>query len=583
MEYYRTRGIVHCFREEFIQAAKDFTYALKEARTQRRARITHHAALSESRGSKSKKRKGTGSGQSHTNGQAPSDGTAVPEGTFEGPDREIPPSHPSTLPDAPEPIETQLLFLRGASYLQHAVHLIESAIINLEGVQKPTSIDGADLRLCCLENGRYGGVEIGNPDGPLGSRAGAKMKAYRDVLGAKPFRDQINSLLKKSIRDHEKFLSHFDTGDAGALPDGDIATQVEYAFLLSESIRPGSHNNQPPPNLREIPPALTTYHPLLVESHFSVLICYLLLADFTNLLPQFAKTAILIDGIEGYPIFLPPRSMGQAEFIEVLERLATGWKNGIQPHSLTNSHRGKARLTNFMDLPRLIAPSISNSSTISTLGPPSGSVSPAALLANLSFTRSDLNTFPVSSTSSLSGPQALSPIPAGYITAAASPRPSSSSAFIDPIELPSSSSSTFLQPDSSQNLLPDYHSVTTASSASVSRKSSTNALNSPALPSSSLISHQLGESSKDKSKQSSHGDNTHQEFYRPDAGHALDCARILLAPVVKRQRERVELAVAERTAGIKKKAMPINIPLHGPRVEIILGWLGAVHLPELEG
>ncbi|KAF8137392.1 hypothetical protein EV363DRAFT_1317849 [Boletus edulis] len=34
------------------------------------------------------------------------------------------------------------------------------------------------------------------------------------------------------------------------------------------------------------------------------------------------------------PIFLPPRSMAQAEFIEVLERLASGWKVGIHPHSV---------------------------------------------------------------------------------------------------------------------------------------------------------------------------------------------------------------------------------------------------------
>jgi len=32
----------------------------------------------------------------------------------------------------------------------------------------------------------------------------------------------------------------------------------------------------------------------------------------------------------------------------------------------------------------------------------------------------------------------------------------------------------------------------------------------------------------------------------------------------------------------KKKNVTINIPLHGPRVEVILAWLGAVHLPELD-
>jgi hypothetical protein len=71
---------------------------------------------------------------------------------------------------------------------------------------------------------------------------------------------------------------------------------------------------------------------------------------------------------------------------------------------------------------------------------------------------------------------------------------------------------------------------------------------------------------------------------RADGVQALDCARILLAPVVKRQREKAERAAAEKAAGAsgKKKSGTINIPLHGPRVEIILAWLGAVHLPELD-
>ena len=32
------------------------------------------------------------------------------------------------LPDAPDPIEPHLLFLRGAAYLQQAVYMIESTI-----------------------------------------------------------------------------------------------------------------------------------------------------------------------------------------------------------------------------------------------------------------------------------------------------------------------------------------------------------------------------------------------------------------------------------------------------------------------
>jgi len=59
--------------------------------------------------------------------------------------------------------------------------------------------------------------------------------------------------------------------------------------------------------------------------------------------------------------------------------------------------------------------------------------------------------------------------------------------------------------------------------------------------------------------------------------------RILLAPVAARQRQKAEKAITEKAAGgSKKKPLNINIPLHGPRVEIILAWLGAVHLVELE-
>ncbi|KAF5352615.1 hypothetical protein D9756_006190 [Leucocoprinus leucothites] len=592
LEYYRTRGIVHSFREDFSLAIKDFTHALKEARTRRKNNKSHH---SDSRSSKPKKRKGTSGGPVHTNGQAPSDGTAVPEGMVEGPDGDILPLHPSMQPDAPEPIETQLLFLRGAAYLQQAVHLIESAVIELEGVKKPTGFDGPDLRLCCLANSRYGGVEIGNPDGPLGSRNGDKLKAYHGVLAAKPFRDQIHSLLKKSIRDHEKFLSHFDGGETAApVHDGDIAYQVEFAFTLSESIRPGNHNNPPPSNMPDLPPALTTYHPLLIESHFSVLICYLMLANFDQLLHQFARTAMLVDGVEGYPIFLPPRSMGQAEFIEVLERLATGWKNGCQPHSLSNNHRGKARLTaGAIELPRLITPSISTSSMTSTVSmlsavsavspipfAPPPSTSSASLLAN-AIAGMDLNSVPPSASGSSAswapeGSTPAAPASAGYITG---PSSSTGSPFIGATAEPyfgSSSSGGFLHPDASMT---DSYAPST-SSAPLSRKSSSHALGSPVAPSPSR-SPQPHESTPDKGKMVDGGE---PESVRADARHALDCARILLAPVVKRQKQRAQMTVAEKAKGIKKqKSMPINIPLHGPRVEIILAWLGAVHLPELDG
>lgn len=337
--------------------------------------------------------------------------------------------------------------------------MIEEAIFKIEGISKISSVDGAELRLCYVENGKYGGVEVGNPDGPLGKKDGVKLLAYRQVLADEVFREQISTLLKRSIRDHEKFLSHFDTleGSSPAL-NGDLAHKAEYAFLLSESIRPG--NLASSASLQHPPSMFTTYHPLLVESHFSILICQLMLADIPALLPTFSRTAVLVDGLEGYPVFLPPRSMSQAEFIEVLERLATGWRVGLQPNSFTQDMESRLTIE----------------------------ASPS------------------------------------------SPPTTESSSDID-LELTTST----VTPASSNTLPSLSPGQDTPSSTSV----------------------------------------------RMDLGGTLDCLRILLAPVAARQREKAEKAAAEKAAG-KKKPLNINIPLHGPRVEIMLAWLGAVHLVELE-
>ena len=91
--------------------------------------------------------------------------------------------HPSGLPDAPESIEPQFLFLRAAAYFQYAIFLVEERILELEDIRKRISGEGAaELRLCYIQNGHYGEVEIGNPDRPL---------AYRGVLADNVFREQI--------------------------------------------------------------------------------------------------------------------------------------------------------------------------------------------------------------------------------------------------------------------------------------------------------------------------------------------------------------------------------------------------------
>lgn len=57
----------------------------------------------------------------------------------------------------------------------------------------------------------------------------------------------------------------------------------------------------------------------------------MLLGDIPALLEAFVRSAVSLDGADGYPVFSPARSMAQADFNEVLERLCTAWKPGKPP------------------------------------------------------------------------------------------------------------------------------------------------------------------------------------------------------------------------------------------------------------
>ncbi|KLO04992.1 hypothetical protein SCHPADRAFT_884129 [Schizopora paradoxa] len=464
LHYYRTRGIVHGFRDEYALAVKDFTHALKESRAARRARLAHNSS-GISDGQQRGKRK-----KNKVNGQAPPNGTAP---FIEGPGGEQILIHKSILPDAPDPLEPQLLFHRAATYLAHAIFLLESALFKLEGVKKNHSGDLGEIRLSYVENGKYGGTEIGNPDGPLGRSDGKKAKAYRAILEEPTYREQVMSLLKKSKRDYERFLAHFDTVDAvmEEASDENVIEKVERGFQLLDAFRPNNRSSDPPTTIPDVPLSFTTYHPLMIEAHFSALICMLMLGEFEELANIFERTAHLVAGLEGYPVFLPPRSMAQAEFIETLERLAGGWKYAKFPDALVLK-------------------------------------------------------------SAKSGPVRPSYRPPSR---PATPRPSYGEE-----DLAASSSSA--GPSTSNGKTP---------------------------------------------LQSGRGTPVSNEDERKKDLHvALESLRILLAPVITKQRDRAERAAQAKQMvqanGTKKKAPVINIPLHGPRVEIILAWIASVHLPQLE-
>ncbi|KAF9516585.1 hypothetical protein BS47DRAFT_1340715 [Hydnum rufescens UP504] len=549
LEYWRTRGVVHCFNDAYSHAIKDFTHGLAQSRALRKGRHDFEDGSTALKSKPSKKKKGRVGAphqQAHTSSEDPSDVPGYQHPALEQPTK-TPQFHRSISPDAPDPFEMQFLFQRGVAYLAHAIFTIERAVLALERVA-PSTPAGPEVRLSCLPpDAQYGGIDTTHPQGPLGPRTSPRFKAYHALLAGATFKEQVFSMLKKSVKDFERFLSHFDSiicpftpCSSSSLPrpssalsigspnsfDGDakakhrdmppistsstnnvlqnweekpLADRVELAYYIFGSQRPtfssssssaGSPspsvptNNSIPPRLAptaaSFPFSFTTYHPLLTESHFCILLCLLLLGEFPALAERYTQSAIAIDGFDGYPLFVPARSMAQADFGEVLERLADGWR-GAKGAKSSSGGKGDG--------------------VLGQPGPIEG-VPPLSTSASLS-----------------------------------------------------SSAST-----------------TTGETEAGGRGGITD-----------------NEASDNGDEEATAG--------AAAGAHALASLRILLAPVLKkRQVHQLQLQVARRGGGVNGDGgglragaggsrstmiMP-TIPLHGPRVDVILAWLGSVHLPWME-
>ena len=157
-------------------------------------------------------------------------------------------------------------------------------------------------------------------------------------------------LLRKSARDHERFLATFRSFEmpAGSVwEDDDHRTSIGRQMLVDQPLAfcgrrlvhhralSGRHARAPlRADGRNAEPTITiSYHPLLIESHFALLLARLLLGDFTLLIRQHYRTARIMDALDGGPIFVTARSLCQSEVCDftvlVLLRL--------RPHASTPS------------------------------------------------------------------------------------------------------------------------------------------------------------------------------------------------------------------------------------------------------
>ncbi|CAG8632732.1 17274_t:CDS:2, partial [Dentiscutata heterogama] len=271
-EFYRTRGVVKCFKEEFAGALRDFKTAL--AHTKHRKRVNNVLL-----------------------GKKPT----LPLH-----------NHHGNEDDECTGTESQLYFLRAACYLQYAISLVDKAIQKVDGVERKDG-EGSELRLVA--------VKKGNNNGTNNQGTTPKLEEYRKEL--LPIMHQVQSLTRRSVRDYTHFLGFYPS----SLPS--FSTSVEGTSKASTPI--ASRDSSPVRSFKDKDDNLSLpINPTDQQSDqkttdknpwYAIALNYVLIGDLHTGALWHARIAEMHECIEGYPVFLPARSMAQADYMEVLERV----------------------------------------------------------------------------------------------------------------------------------------------------------------------------------------------------------------------------------------------------------------------
>lgn len=350
LEFWRTRGAVHGFKRDYNEAIFNFTQALLEAKAARKAK-QHHAEVRTARSSRKK-----GRGGRNDKAQGERDDSSASHSASGPSSAQTRDSTASIGKEAGDDLERQLLFHRGMAHFHSACDSVEGAVLKVEGVARPAgglSNEGGELTLRNL------GVVLDDEVlGLYGSANTSKKAQYHHELGSAAVKDKVTLHLRRSVRDMERFLSFFAVWDAPSShgyeenqsylrrpPDRPLVfrgRRLVHHRSLSDRTRLSDVRRRRDVTLSSNSPRpsalLTSYHPLLIEAHFSILLNLLLLGDFAALIVAHARTVRIMDYLEGYPVFLPARSLNQSEYAEVLERLAATWLPGRLARAPHSSH-----------------------------------------------------------------------------------------------------------------------------------------------------------------------------------------------------------------------------------------------------
>ncbi|CAG8511281.1 567_t:CDS:2, partial [Diversispora eburnea] len=265
-EFYRTRGVVKCFKEEFVGALRDFKMALTHIKHRKRV---NNVLL----------------------GKKPT----LPLH-----------NHHGNEDDECTGTESQLYFLRAACYLQYAISLIDKVIQKVDGVERKDG-EGSELRLISIKKGMKNGTSTL-----------PKLEEYRREL--LPIINQVQNLTKRSLRDYTHFLGFYPS----SLPSFSSINE-EYTSKANTPIN--SRDSSPVRSFKDNKDKDNNSSSTnIIENNFfdawyAIALNYVLLGDLHIGALWHARIAEMHECIEGYPVFLPARSMAQADYMEILERV----------------------------------------------------------------------------------------------------------------------------------------------------------------------------------------------------------------------------------------------------------------------
>ncbi|KAJ3292422.1 hypothetical protein HDU79_001448 [Rhizoclosmatium sp. JEL0117] len=366
--YYRTRAMVHGFKQDFPAALKDFKQAIM---------LSKKNPFWTFEGVEIKTSNKSGAILT-TPQQLQADGLAAAK-------KRMQQALHDNLADKPEELyESQVCFLRGATHHQYAIYLLESSIHkvnqqfsksslpNEQAVQTPSTAFSTD------------NIMLG------------KISSYKSTFNQ--IKSQLVTLAKKSIKDYVHFLSHFsmtmepfehNISNSGEKPntpphppprmDSAVVLACSMNELTIATKKPaleectsfvmaipstaiesrgipqysGNNNAQPlsktivngsgiskdlvpsdmPTSVFEDPSIVQTghigtYHPLLMEAWFAIGLNYMLIGDFATGLAWHDRVMKMLASVDGFPVFMTARCMSHSDYWEVIrmvrEKLVPG-------------------------------------------------------------------------------------------------------------------------------------------------------------------------------------------------------------------------------------------------------------------